>query len=97
MKEVSVDQLCEAVESTHGCKATLRKVAKVQLYDNQPVWKGVVHIFDVDHPETNTCYAWSSPIEGTEKRRFYAVLGIHPIDAPFKAVQAAIVAEHKQR
>ncbi len=40
-------------------------------------------------------YAWSSPIEGSNKRRFYAVLHIPPIDSPLQAVRAAIVAEHQ--
>jgi hypothetical protein len=41
-------------------------------------------------------YAWSSPIEGSTKRRFSAVLHIDRINSPLEAVRAAIVAEYKR-
>ena len=40
-------------------------------------------------------YAWSSPIEGSTKRRFFAVLHQPPVDSPQVAVRAAIIAERK--
>jgi hypothetical protein len=40
-------------------------------------------------------YAWSSPIEGSTKRRFFAVLHTERISSPLEAVRAAIVAEHQ--
>jgi hypothetical protein len=39
-------------------------------------------------------YAWSSLVEGSETRRFFAVLRIGAIESPVDAVRAAIVAEH---
>jgi hypothetical protein len=39
-------------------------------------------------------YAWSSPIEGSDKRRFFAVLQMDAIKSPQDAVRATIVAEH---
>jgi hypothetical protein len=33
-------------------------------------------------------------VEGSAKRRFFAVLHIPPIDSPAAALRAAIVAEH---
>jgi len=47
------------------------------------------------HPEATMCYAWSSPIDGSTKRRYYAVLNILPVDSPEKAVRASIVQDHK--
>jgi hypothetical protein len=39
-----------------------------------------VHVFDlVGHPTASRAYAWSSPIEGSEKRRFFVVLHLSPI------------------
>jgi hypothetical protein len=62
------------------------------------VWEGVVHVFDLEgHPKAPRAYAWSSPIEGSTKRRFFAVLHIPPIVSPLDAVRAEIVAEHKAR
>jgi hypothetical protein len=45
----------------------------------------------------NRAYAWSSPIEGSDKRRFLAVLHVPPVTSPVDAVRAAIVAEGKSR
>jgi hypothetical protein len=63
---------------------------------SEPVWEGVVHVFDLEgHPKATRAYAWSSPIEGSTKRRFFAVLHMGPTKSPVDAVRAAIVAEHK--
>jgi hypothetical protein len=48
----------------------------------------------VDRP--GRAYAWSSPIESSDKRRVYAVLGIGAIKTPLDAVRAAIVAEYRK-
>jgi hypothetical protein len=60
------------------------------------VWEGVVHVFDLKgHPTASRAYAWSSPIEGSDKRRFFAVLHQGLVKSPVDAVRAAIVAEQK--
>ncbi len=59
--------------------------------------EGIVHVFDlIGHPKATSAYAWSSPIEGSDKRRFFAVLHVPPVTSPAEAVRAAIVAEKKQ-
>ena len=95
--EVKSSELKKAVENLHHCLAKLRHKAEViEKFENHTVWEGTVHIFDIEgHPDTDTCYAWSSPIEGSDKRRFYAVLKVPPIDTPEAAVRASIVAEYK--
>lgn len=96
MIEVDKTQLAHAILNTHSCTATFERVERVtEEFDGQTVWDGIVHAFAVDHPETDTCYAWSSPVEGSENRRFYAVLGIPPINTARDAVRAAIVTERK--
>ena len=99
MKEVPPDQLKAAVEVQHGCTATLAQSVPVkEAFGGKTVWEGVVHVFRIDgHPKANKAYAWSSPIEGSDKRRFFAVLHVPPITSPVEAVRAAIVAEHKQQ
>jgi hypothetical protein len=58
----------------------------------------VVHVFDPEgHPEATRAYAWSSPIEGSEKRRIAAVLQLEAIKSPLDAVRAAIVGEQRGR
>jgi hypothetical protein len=67
-------------------------------FEGKPVCEGVAHVFDLaDHPMANRAYAWSSPVEGTTRRRFFAVLHLDGIRSPLDAVRAAIVAENKER
>jgi hypothetical protein len=95
--ELSADQLKKAVESQHGCTATLAQSVPVkETFGGKTVWEGVVHVFRIDgHPKAKKAYAWSSPIEGSDKRRFFAVLHLPPITSPVEAVRAAIVAESR--
>jgi hypothetical protein len=95
MIEVEVDQLTEAIERMHGGKARLAQSVPVkETHQGATVWEGVVHVFDLEgHPTATRAYAWSSPIEGSEKRRFFAVLHQEPVTSPAKAVRAAIVQE----
>jgi hypothetical protein len=97
MAEVESEQLREAVERLHGGSATLAQSVPVrETFEGKPVWEGVVHVFDLaGHPTATRAYAWSSPIEASTKRRFFAVLHTDRISSPVEAVRAAIVAEHR--
>ena len=97
MTEVNVRELKQAVESQHGCTATFTHSVLVRKkFDGKNVWEGVVHVFKINgHPKANRAYAWSSPIEGSDKRRFFAVLNVPPVTSPLEAVRAAIVAERR--
>jgi len=89
----------EAVEGQHGCRATLSRVAPVQEeHDGEVIWYGMVLVFDlIDHPSASIAYAWSDPVPGSDRRRFYAVLHAGPVDSPETAVRAAIVSEYRNR
>ena len=89
------EDLKHAVESQHGGTATLVQSVPVdEHHEGKPVWQGTVHVFDLeDNPKATSAYAWSSPIEGSDKRRFFAVLHMGGITGPIEAVRAAIVAE----
>jgi len=97
MAEVEADQLKQAVEGMHGGSATLSQSVPVrETFEGKTVWEGVVHVFDLaGHSTATRAYAWSSPIEGSAKRRFFAVLHTDRINSPLEAVRAAIVAETK--
>jgi hypothetical protein len=99
MVEVEADQLKHAVESMHGSSASFaQSVPGRETFDGKTVWEGVVHVFDLaGHLTATRAYAWSSPIEGSTKRRFFAVLHQPPVDSPQAAVRAAIVTEQKAR
>jgi len=98
MIEVEANQLKRAVETQHGCTATvIQSVPGKETFEGKTVWDGIVHVFTVNgHPKANKAYAWSSPIEGSDKRRFFAVLHLPPITSPIEAVRAAIVGEHRK-
>src|SRR5438128_12091397 len=95
--DASQSALKKAVETQHGSTATLaQSVPVTEKHGDLTVWEGVVHVFDLaGHPTASRAYAWSSPIEGSDKRRFFAVLHQPPVDSPQAAVRVAIVAEHK--
>ena len=97
--DVSISDLQRAVESQHSCRASFAQTVPIrETFRGQPVWEGVVHVFDLGgHPTANRAYAWSSAIEGSDERQYYAVLGIGAIKTPLDAVRAAIVAEHRER
>lgn len=69
MTEVSVVALKHAIESQHGGAATLAQSVPIkETHTGAVVWEGVVHVFDLKgHPTASRAYAWSSPIEGSDK------------------------------
>ena len=98
-EDADADYLKRVVEAQHGGTATfVRSVPVHESFDGEVVWEGVVHVFDLDDCPNATCaYAWSSPVDGSEKRRFFAILHLGDIRSPQDAVRAAIVAEHRSR
>lgn len=97
--EPSIQRLREAVENMHGGTATFsQSVPVLETFEGKFVWEGVVHVFDLaGHPKATRAHAWSSPIERSTKRRFFAVLHTDRINSPLEAVRAAIVAEQRSR
>lgn len=92
-------ELRRAVERQHDCKARLvQSVPVKETHGSETVWEGVVHVFDLTgHPTASRAYAWYSPIEGSAKRRFFAVLHAGPVKSPLDAVRAAIVQESRSK
>lgn len=92
-KQANNKDLKKTIEQLHKCRAShIEDVIVLENFGTDTVWEGTVSIFELKgHPNATKCYAWSSPIEGSVKRRYYAVLNIPPIDSPEKAVRASIV------
>ena len=91
------NDLAQAVEGLHNCRASLRSTERViETFKGEVVWEGEVSTFSLKgHPKAKICYAWSSPIDGSNKQKFYAVLKLPPIKTPQDAVRAAIVSDQK--
>ena len=87
-----------AVETQYRCRAVHRDIIRVrEEHKGEVVWDGDVYVFDLtDHPTAEVAYAWSDPVPGTDRRRFYAVLHTGPVDSPETAVRAALVSEYRQ-
>jgi hypothetical protein len=95
MTEVDATELQKVVETMHNCVATLTQSIPVkEEASSAVVWEGVVYVFDIKgHPTATRAYAWSSPIKGRDKRQFFAVLKLPPIESPIDAVRAVIAKE----
>lgn len=94
MGNVATDQLKRVIESRLGGVASFARSARVAPA-NRPAseWDGMVHLFDLkDHPHAKRAYAWSSPIQGGAKPRYFAVLHMGGVRNPAEAVKAAIAA-----
>ncbi len=96
-REVSNKILAKPISDLHGCKPTwVKSVPVKEALGAETVWEGVVQVFDVDHPKSKFCYAWSHKLEASKKRKFYAVFHQGPIDSPEKAVRAAVISESRK-
>ena len=85
------------VEGHGGLATFVQSVPVKETFASKTVWEGVASVFDLKDNRNATCaYAWSSPIEGSTKRRFFAVLHSGPVKSPVDAVRAVIVAEQRQ-
>ncbi len=94
MPEVPIAAVKQAIERLHHCKSEYRsKTRVVESFEGQR-WEGEVYTFDlIGHPLAVYCYAWSSLVEGSEKRRFVAMLHKATVDSPEAAVRATIARE----
>ncbi len=90
-------ELKTAVERLHDCTASfIEDTVVIEKFRGKTVWSGTVSVYSLEgHPKAIRAYAWSSPIEGSTKRRYYAVLHIPPVDSPERAVRASIVQDRK--
>ena len=98
MGRVEVPKLTAHVKRLLGVEKAevVETVRLIERFEGQVVWDGVVHVFRVRHPQSDTCYAWSSPVTGSKRRKFYAVLKLPPVDSPATAVRAAILFDYKK-
>jgi hypothetical protein len=99
MSEVPIEGAKQAIRDLHSCESEYRSTTRVvQDFGDQGVWEGDVYTFDlIGHPSAVCCYAWSSPVEGSEIRRFVAVLQKSTVNSPEAAVSAAVEKEYKAR
>jgi hypothetical protein len=92
-----IAELQNAILKLHGAQGEhVESVPVHETFQGATVWQGTVEVFRLtDHP-AGKAYAWSHEAD-SGGRRFVAVLHAPPVDSPLKAVQAAAVAEYRER
>lgn len=97
MEEVGVEILKRVIESQHGGTGSFIRSVRVHKPSSaHTVWDGIVHVFDLkNNPQAQRAYAWASPIKGSTKPRYFAVLHNGNIRGPGEAVKAAAAAVQK--
>lgn len=68
----------------HRSKSLLVEAQKARPHN--PIIVGAIE----RHSQVTKCDAWSSPIEGSTKQRYIAVLHVPPIDSPEKAIRGQL-------
>src|SRR5438552_3149648 len=96
MDQAGLPALIEAIKHMHGCEASyLESVPVLEVFRGQTVWDGEVQVFSLKgHPGASKCYAWSHATTG-QKRRFYVVLHLAPVDSAQAAVRVSIIAQER--
>ena len=90
-----IEQLRQAVETMHKCKARhIESKPVIELFRGKVAWDGVVEAFELTgHPHAKRCYAWSYMEKG--EPQYVTVLEIPPVDSAETAVKIAIAAQAK--
>ena len=98
MDDSSAEYIRLAVEGLHDCKAEFKeKVHVTETFEGETVWEGDVYIFDIfDNPESDICYAWSSPIPQSDQQRYYAVLHQGSVKSAKDAVKTSILGDDQK-
>jgi hypothetical protein len=91
-----IHAVLDAVRDLHGCQARWVRTVHVREYlPGHRVFEREVEVFDlVGHAQASLAYAWSEQAMGN-KRRFFAVLHVPPVDSATAAVRATILADGK--
>jgi len=88
------DLLKRVIESQHGGVSSFVQSVRVHSGGAKSEWDGVVHVFDLKgNTKAKRAYAWTSPVKGSVKPRYFAVLHQAPkVTSPIEAVKAAAAA-----
>jgi hypothetical protein len=97
MDGVVTDLLKRVIETQHGGIGTFVQSVRVHNANaDRSQWDGIVHVFDLKgNPNAKRAYAWSTPVKGSTKPRYFAVLHQARITGPAEAVKAAAAAIRK--
>ncbi len=92
-----IAQLQAVFLKLHGCDAEyIETVPVLEEFQGHKVWEGDVEVFELSgHPKATRGYGWGYVVGEGGGRKYFAILGLPPVDSPQNAVRAAVVAEIK--
>jgi hypothetical protein len=88
------------IRELHGCESSyVESVPVHETFQGQPVWDGIVHVFDLEgHPTAPRAYVWSELLDDwSGNQSIKAVLHQGPVVSPLDAVRANIVHSYKKQ
>ena len=97
-KQEYIERLQLLIRQLHGCDSAHRRTWLIhENFPGRGEWIGDVEEFEVEHRNTNRCYAWSQKegalgLDGL----FVAVLAIPPVKSAASAVLASLNADIKK-
>ncbi len=87
-----------AIERRWSCSASLVQTVPVRAELAGRLLDVVVHVFDLDDvSKAPRAYAWTAPIEDTQRRRIHLCPHIGPLKSPVDAVWATIADDVRAR
>jgi hypothetical protein len=92
-----IAELQRAILKLHGATAEhVESVPVTETFQGETVWSGAVEVFRLPDHSAGKAYAWRHEAD-SGGWRYVAVLHSPPVDSPQRAVQAAAVAEYRER
>jgi hypothetical protein len=92
MDDAGLSALQDAIRHMYGLRSEwVESVPIRETFKGELVWEGEIQVFAVEHPKASRAYAWSYLVdEKTGRRKFFAVLGMTPINSALDALKASI-------
>lgn len=89
--DAGLPALQDAIQHMYGLRSEwLESVPIRETFKGELVWEGEIQAFAVEHPKATRAYAWSYLVNETGRRKFFAVLGMPPINSALDALRASI-------
>jgi hypothetical protein len=91
MDDAGIPALQDAIQHMYGLRSEwIESVPIRETFKGELVWEGEIQAFAVEHPKAKRAYAWSHESGPGGRRKFFAVLGVPPINTALDALRASI-------
>jgi hypothetical protein len=91
MDDAGQEALRDAIQHMYGLRSEwIESQPLRETFEGVLVWEGEIQVFAVEHPKAARAYAWSHAVGETGRRKFFAVLGIPPVNSAIDALRASI-------